>query len=409
MARRVKSLTGSVGAHDAPTHTSVNYFSQTPGDYGIDNYYLRELQDKVDAEWDYRPNRILAEYETERASDVWAPIEVVTQTIKNDRGKEISEDYVKLVFRDIRESRFSIGDKFRYARDYDISRPPREKEVWLVQNINVTSLTQSVVARRCNCTLGSLFVDGRGIASPHYEPAIVGSELSGVSLDYNTVAVSPHARLVVIVQYNEYTKRYLMNQRFIVGASYINEHGDEVAQVYRINTIDRFYGGSTNDPQSVGLIRIYMEITESSEYDDFENRIAYQEQDYAHIVSDEARSSTGKTYSIAFRLPEEFPTALFSTPIGFVPVVVDDGGTDVPELSARLRTRCSLENAREGLFPQYVDFSEDTDGSYGFSLARKRLYLGGSLNVECYLPAEVSPSGTEIKATFSLSMREQEV
>ena len=67
MARKVKKIY-SAGSYDTITHTPLDYYTQTPGNYDIDNYYLRELQDKVDAEWALRPNRVITEYEVEKAS-----------------------------------------------------------------------------------------------------------------------------------------------------------------------------------------------------------------------------------------------------------------------------------------------------------------------------------------------------
>ena len=68
MARKVKKIY-SAGSYDTITHTPLDYYTQTPGNYDIDNYYLRELQDKVDAEWALRPNRVITEYEIEKTFD----------------------------------------------------------------------------------------------------------------------------------------------------------------------------------------------------------------------------------------------------------------------------------------------------------------------------------------------------
>lgn len=38
--------------------------SQTPKNYSKDNFFIKELQDKVNAEWFTRPNRVDVEYET---------------------------------------------------------------------------------------------------------------------------------------------------------------------------------------------------------------------------------------------------------------------------------------------------------------------------------------------------------
>ncbi len=120
MARSVKKINSmSSYGSDFVTHTPLDYKDQAAGNYHIDNWYIRQLQDKVDAEWDYRPNRVLIEYETEKASDKWAPVQVVLQTVKNEKGKDVSEDFLNLVFRNIQESRFDVGNKFRFSRTHN--------------------------------------------------------------------------------------------------------------------------------------------------------------------------------------------------------------------------------------------------------------------------------------------------
>lgn len=229
MARTVKKIS-SAGSYDAITHTPQDYYTQTPGNYNIDNYYLRELQDKVDAEWDYRPNRVQVEYETVKNSDKWSPIEVVSQSVKNEKGKDVSEDFLNLVFRDIQESRFEVGHKFRFSRAHNLNDSVKDKNVWLVINRNTATMTSSVVVQRCNGTLASQWIDEQGVAHNHYEPAILSGELNSVNLFYNSVADSPQAHLVVTVQWNDFTSKYQMNQRFILGARYQDASGKTTAQ-----------------------------------------------------------------------------------------------------------------------------------------------------------------------------------
>ena len=61
-------------------------FSQTPPDFQTDNYYLNSIQMKIDADWPYRPNRKWIEEESMPGAEEYTPLEVVIQTIKNDKG-----------------------------------------------------------------------------------------------------------------------------------------------------------------------------------------------------------------------------------------------------------------------------------------------------------------------------------
>ena len=99
---------------------SYNMLSQTPKNYVKDNYYLRTLQDKVDADWEYRPNRVDIEEESVRGSLEYVPMEAVVQSVRNDKGEKVSEDIMRLVFRDIRYSS-KIGTKYRFSFNFDLN------------------------------------------------------------------------------------------------------------------------------------------------------------------------------------------------------------------------------------------------------------------------------------------------
>ena len=51
--------------------------TQTPPNLVKDNYYLHELQEKVDADWEYRPNCVWIEKEDGIGVEKYSPIEVV--------------------------------------------------------------------------------------------------------------------------------------------------------------------------------------------------------------------------------------------------------------------------------------------------------------------------------------------
>ena len=46
-----------------PINNAYGSLSQTPKNYDGNNFYIRTLQQKVDAEWEYRPNLVCVEYE----------------------------------------------------------------------------------------------------------------------------------------------------------------------------------------------------------------------------------------------------------------------------------------------------------------------------------------------------------
>ena len=350
MSRKVVNITHSANKYDI--------LSQTPKNYNKDNYFLKELQDKVDAEWNYRPNRVDVEYESEWGEQKWSPLEVVVQSVISEKGTNISNDTRNLVFRNILEDRFNIGNRFRFSEDYDLSAIEDMKNVWLVSNINKVNMTSSVVVSRCNGTLGSLWDNGDGTVSRHYEPVIQGKDLTSVNFFYNETLISPQSQLLIIAQHNKYTKKYQINQRFIVGYD----------KVYRIKAINKFYGNSTINPQNVGLIHIYLEITESSEYDDFEHRIAYQE-DVKNIITPPL---SGEAY-IRFQSPQEIPTFLNSEGVVFEPVLVQDGSTVV---GANFTLTATLDGVED--ITDYVDIAKENNS---FTVRKLRNYRKGDLHL----------------------------
>ena len=288
------------------THSATKYdiLSQTPENYNKDNYFLNELQHKVNAEWNYRPNRVDVEFENGKGTWDWHPLEVVVQSVLSEKGAAISNDTRRLVFKNILEDRFNIGDRFRFSEKYDLSAEENAKNVWLVSNLNKVNMTSSVIVERCNGTIGSLYDNGDGTVSYHYEPVIQGKDLTSVNFFYNETLISPQSQLLIIAQHNKYTKQYKINQRFIIGYD----------KVYRIKAINKFYSNSTKNPEDVGLLRIYMEITESSKKDDFEKRIAFnQEQHNVAPVVEEGE------YYISFTSPDEIPDGLDAEQVIFTP------------------------------------------------------------------------------------------
>lgn len=412
MARKIVDVTNSASLYDI--------LSQTPKNFNKNNYFLKELQDKVNAEWEYRPNRVDIEYEVDRSKmddksglqNVWNPIEVVIQTNKTQKGEAIADDNKNIVFRNILEDRFRIGSKFRFAPNFNLSAPEKAKNIWLGVNMDKTTMTANLIIQRCNGVLGSTYVDEQGVSHYHYEPVIQARDITSTSFSYSEVAVSPQAHLVITAQYNEFTSKYFINQRFIIGARDEDEDNPghfKGGQVYRVTAIDKGYNLSTWDSENVGLCKFYVELTEASPYDNWDDRIAYQNDQTIHLDTE----TTVKGYSIIFKTPTEIPTDLFSDELKFTPVLIADDGEDYLDASGYIKTSYSLENwpARLPIEDQskYIDFNEyKEDNEYYFTLSRKKIYMNGDLCIKCTISAEDSPTGAEITTSFKMVVRRQE-
>ena len=183
-----------------------------------------------------------------------------------------------------------------------LKKAEENKSVWIASNINSVRPTSNVTVVRCNGTLGSVYKDNKGITQYHYEPAIQTRVLKTVNLFYNEVAVVPQSELAVIVQHNKYTQNYYINQRFIVGYD----------RAYKIKAINKFNSLDTYQPQNVGTILLYLEITEISEQDDFIKRIADNKEEKVEI-----ETISNEEYTLKLIQPEVLPANLLSTAIEF--------------------------------------------------------------------------------------------
>ncbi len=408
MARKVTNITHSASQYDI--------LSQTPENYNPDNYFLNQLQEKINQDWVYRPNRALIEYESQWGYDKWEPIEVVIQTVKSESGTDISDDYKNIVFKNVREDRFVIGHKFRFSPKFDIKAADRKKNVWLAINDNTAKMTSGLVISRCNGILGSTYKDKQGLTHYHYEPVIQGKDLSSTGLAYNEAAVAPQSRLAITAQYNDYTRRYKINQRFIIGARTEdpeNEGHFIGGSVYRITAINKYYGNSTFDPEDVGLLKLYLELTETYAYDDWDNMIAYQQDSVGHIDAGDEKPfpSQESSYAIKFATPAEIPSSLGAEEVLFTPLLISEDGTEYEDYSKYFVASISLENWPQGLSEdkqsEYVQLTSQGGETepYTFSLLKKKPYMYGDLIVSCLLPAASSPTGEDVKASFNLVVR----
>ena len=412
MARKIIDVTNSASLYDI--------LSQTPKNYNKNNYFLKELQDKVDADWAYRPNRVDVEYEVrpfgkkikdEKLQNIWEPLEVVIQTNKSEKGEAIADDNKNIVFKNILEDRFRIGSKFRFSPNYDLRAPEKFKDVWLGVNIDKTSMTSNLIIQRCNSALGSIYLDEQGTTKYHYEPVILKKDITTTSFSYSEVSVSPQAHLVITAQYNEYTTGYFINQRFIIGAR--TEDPEKPGhfidgQVYKITAIDKGYSLSTWNTEDIGLVKLYVELTEASVYDDWDHMIAYQSDQKVHLDT----KTDVRGYSMAFKTPKIIPSDLYSEEITFTPVIVSDG-EEYGDFSSFITTEFELENwpSRRPVEEQseYIDFTENKGPEgYSFTLKRNKIYMNGDLIVRCKISEDYSPSGSEIVTTFRMVVRKQE-
>lgn len=359
--------------------------SQTPKNIVKDNYWLDQLQEKVNYDWRFIPNRVDIEEERTRGELDYSPLEVVIESVKNENGDSISDDFKKIVFRDIGK-RVELGMKYRFSYKFDLSEPDNEKNVWLVTNTNSSSLDANCVLTRCNGTIWSEYTATGGIIKTHEEPIYQTHRLETTAFKYNETLVSDQAGFYGIVQHNKYTRQYYINQRFIIGYD----------QVYRIEAISKLYANKTYQPENVGYMILYFKKVEKSELDNFETRLAYNKVEGAR----EQQEIVGE-YNIRFIEPIELPSQLTSVPISFR-VGLFNGDTEV-EYTNAFTIECEIGAANPAKY-----YTMDVTGNNTFVLKRLKMYSGGPLKVKCSIPANASPNGEELSTSIKLGMRSLE-
>lgn len=373
-------------------------YSQTPPDFSKHNYYLNTLQMKIDADWPYRPNRKWVEEELEAGSEVYKPLEVVIQTVKNDKGETISDDWYRLVFRDCQKA-VKIGRRYRFAYDPNILVPDMQKNIWLAVNQTQLTPTASQTVCRCNGTIGSLYKDDNGNITRHYEPVVQPDKLSGAGIKQSEVAVDLNGNKVLLAQFNKYTKQYYINQRFFIDA---NAADREHQPVYKITNIVRSNTLTTYDPTDVGLVRIYYEVDQIGAQDDVENRIAFNGVVNDNIapktdepISGGEDSSDDYTFSIVD--PEIIPKVL--TTLVFKPELQKNGS--VVE-NANIGVSCKLSGtsyADTVPIENFVTIEMNSDGTYTLTRVKKDLTM--TLITTC---EATTPNGGVYQISFSMRL-----
>lgn len=373
-----------MAVYDISKYKDESYlYSQTPPNFVKENYYLNTIQMKIDSEWPFRPNRKWIEEEKEAGTELYEPMEVVIQTVKNDKGEAVSDDWYRLVFKDCRRQN-KVGYRYRFSYEFDPTEPDCKKNIWIGLNQTTMEPTSSQVVCRCNGSIGSIYVDENGQTSYHYEPVIQPSKLSSPMFDYSEVAIDPDGSMMLIAQYNKYTKQYYINERFIIGTD----------RVYKINNIMKADSRTTFDPEDVGIIRIYLAYDQTGKLDNFETRIAYNGHE------DEPNPETGDDgeYTFTIAEPGAIPDTIPSDGLVFEPLVYKNGLPTEAEISCSI----SLEGYGSDMVSadDYCELTDNEDGT--FTLKRKMIDNQLKVVVSCIATVEGQP---EMMLEFKVSLR----
>ena len=260
-----------------------------------DNYYIYSLQEKRSEQWLYRSNLIDIDEENEKQLTyschfpIYTPIEAVIQTAKDDKGKEIGDDWKLLSFERL-DYNSRIGKRYRFSLDFNEFPNMTEEEkykkasIWITVNKNSNSFGSNILVQRCTSSLtfigSSSLEEGKiKLEEIHHEPCILSNNMNYINLYYNQVLNLPQSDLYAIMQLNYYTNFIKINDRFFIGN--VNKNDKENNEIYLVKAINKFQEDKTTfgtvdcfSIESIPLVYVALDKTGVSSSDDFDKGIA---------------------------------------------------------------------------------------------------------------------------------------
>ena len=215
--------------------------------------------------------------ETTHGSGVYQSVDArITRAIDATTTDRISDDYRKLLFKDLDHST-SLGWQYQF-----------DDNIWITTNIDkIKSLTTAVTVRRCNNVLR--WYDENG---GYYEVPCAISYLIKENRDYSTAGsniVVPSGMIECVVQYNEKANKIKPNQRFLFGNS-----SNWISWRVEGGGINNFLNRKTSDNTSAGFITLSMAVDYvNEEEDDLVNGVANHIFDNAYTIELNQTTITG--------------------------------------------------------------------------------------------------------------------
>ena len=229
-----------------------------------DNYYLKNIQNKVDYEWKYRYNVVDIEEEIDNGSLNFHPLEAKIQKVYDEKMKTVlSDDWKKINFKDIQHP-IKMGRRYKFSLNDNYE----QKDIWLTLNTNTTDPIHGAVIRRCDSFLTILSNNG----NVHYEPICLETDFKYTTIYYDLSISIAQGEIYGILQYNKYTKSLKINDRFFIGP--VDTEDIYNNTIFKVKAIRKFQGENTFDENSIPLIYLALERDDVGSEDDLKNRIA---------------------------------------------------------------------------------------------------------------------------------------
>ena len=173
-------------------------------------------------------------------TDEYTEYEAWISTVSDDliNYSKVYSDFVRLFYRDLSHKQNYKGQYYKMTLDGE-----HEETYICYDRMNLTTLTADFKVVRCNNVLTWLDEYGKVITMPCY----LGTDITSTNNLIGKDGIVPNARMIILVQANEFTKSIVKNQRFMF------EH----STAFKVEEINNFMQEQGTDGQ-VTCVKIYI-------------------------------------------------------------------------------------------------------------------------------------------------------
>ncbi|MBO7713335.1 MAG: Ig-like domain-containing protein [Methanobrevibacter sp.] len=172
--------------------------------------------------------------------DEYTEYEAWVSTVSDDliNYSKVYSDFVRLFYRDLTHKQNYKGQYYKFALDGE-----HEETYICYDRMNLSTLTADFKVVRCNNVLTWVDEYGNIITLPCY----LGTDVTSTNNLIGKDGIVPNARMIILVQANDFTKSIVKNQRFMF------EH----STAFKVEEVNNFMQEQGTDGQ-VTCVKIYI-------------------------------------------------------------------------------------------------------------------------------------------------------
>ena len=230
------------------TKSYVDNIAQTPKEYW-DGLH----QATLDTMWnDTTQIYTIKEQNALPFTDEYTEYEAWISTVSDDliNYSKVYSDFVRLFYRDLNHKQNYKGQYYKMALDGE-----HEETYICYDRMNLTTLTADFKVVRCNNVLTWIDEYGNIITLPCY----LGTDVTSTNNLIGKDGIVPNARMIILVQANDFTKSIVKNQRFLF------EH----STAFKVEEVNNFMQEQGTDGQ-VTCVKIYINYSAITPKDNLE-------------------------------------------------------------------------------------------------------------------------------------------